>query len=197
MMFESANFLLKKNLTGTVNHLDLLVERYLRAKNTLETKIEEDSLADFALYLTDEGAGTRRCLFDVNRLPSTCLSHLLGRSAYSKAKLRFQDLDSVSNPSSDTNSYVEFKHNLSQCVGQLLFFFDDDNGTKCVIMGFCICKTLSCSLNCPLNVVSYYEVKPSDHVFEIELCAITSKLMRIDVLKKTYLTPVLLHFEHD
>ena len=33
MMFESANYILQSKFTGTVNHLQLLVERYIRNKD--------------------------------------------------------------------------------------------------------------------------------------------------------------------
>ena len=50
-MFESANNLLSKPFTGTVNHLELSIERYVRRKNLLSTKLKNDNLVDFAQSL--------------------------------------------------------------------------------------------------------------------------------------------------
>ena len=51
MMFESANYLLQSKFTGTVNHLQLLVERYIRNKDSYRKEIGDNKLAEFASKL--------------------------------------------------------------------------------------------------------------------------------------------------
>ena len=51
MMFESANYLLQSKFTGTVNHLQLLVERYIRNKDSYRREIGDNKLAEFASKL--------------------------------------------------------------------------------------------------------------------------------------------------
>ena len=50
-MFESANNLLSKPFIGTVNHFDLIVERFLRRKMLLSSELKNDNLMDFSQKL--------------------------------------------------------------------------------------------------------------------------------------------------
>lgn len=71
MMFESANYLLKRPLTGTTNQLDILVRRYLRKKVLCAKEVLDDPLADFALKLTEKGESSNFHLGNgVHNLPS-------------------------------------------------------------------------------------------------------------------------------
>ena len=54
IMFESANHLLKTKLTGTVNHLRLLVERYVRNKTERDKVPDNDLLKDLCLSMRNE-----------------------------------------------------------------------------------------------------------------------------------------------
>ena len=54
IMFESANHLLKTKFTGTVNHLRLLVERYVRNKAERDKVPDNDLLKDLCLSMRNE-----------------------------------------------------------------------------------------------------------------------------------------------
>ena len=53
-MLESANHLLKAKLSGTVNHLRLIVEMYNRYKSVKRRKPVKDALHDLCLNLRKE-----------------------------------------------------------------------------------------------------------------------------------------------
>ena len=54
IMFDSANHLPKTTFTGTVNHLRLLVERYLRNKTERDKVPDNDLLKDLCLSMRNE-----------------------------------------------------------------------------------------------------------------------------------------------
>ena len=62
MMFKSANYLLKCKLTGTVNHLKLLIERYVRNKLSCQEVSRADRLQDLCFSLRKLKTFKRRCV---------------------------------------------------------------------------------------------------------------------------------------
>ena len=68
-MFESANNLLSKPLTGTVNRLELIIERYVRRKSLLSTKLKNDNLLDFSQWLGNTMKPKERPIVNHSVLP--------------------------------------------------------------------------------------------------------------------------------
>ena len=59
--FESTNYLWRSKLTGTVNHLQFLVERYIRNNYTYDRKIEDNN-AEFFSKLCVKMRFVKQCL---------------------------------------------------------------------------------------------------------------------------------------
>ena len=93
-MFESANNMLSKPFTGTVNHLDFIIERYIRRKKLLLSELINDDLFDFAESL---GCSTKlfaeRKVIEETALPIRFDSR--DPSLFSTMSLRTLNLDSL------------------------------------------------------------------------------------------------------
>ena len=118
MMFESANYLLQSKFTGTVNHLQLLVERYIRNKDSYRREIGDNKLAEFASKLRGKKRFFKQCLS--SGIPDDIRAE--GDVFYSNAKLSFFELDSLFHQSS-RNSDISYRSNGRLRYGQIRVFF--------------------------------------------------------------------------
>ena len=119
-MFESANNLLSKPFTGTVNHLELIIERYVRRKNLLSKKLKNDNLFDFTQSLGNttkpykERPIVNDSVLPVHIDPSdSCLR--------STMEVNYLRLDSLSH-STSSNAYVSFSFGTKVEFGEIVYF---------------------------------------------------------------------------
>ena len=117
MMFESANYLLQSKFTGTVNHLQLLVERCIRNKDSYRREIGDNKLAEFASKLRGKKRFFKQCLS--SGIPDDIRAE--GDVFYSNAKLSFFELDSLCHQLS-RNSYISYRSNGRLRYGQIRVF---------------------------------------------------------------------------
>ena len=119
-IFENANNLLRKPFTGTQNHLELMVERYVRQKSLLSTKLKNDNLFDFAHSLgkTTKPYKERPILNHSVLLVHIYPSYYCLRSIMEVNYLR---LDSLSY-STSSNVYVSFSVGTKVEFGKIVYF---------------------------------------------------------------------------
>ena len=102
IMFESANYLLRCKFTGTVNHLKVLVERYIRNKESHRESPRKDTLLDLCLQFRDKKKFKRHA---VQEIPPDLQN--LSAQFYSSQKFENFSIDSESSFPSK-NSFVSF-----------------------------------------------------------------------------------------
>ena len=194
-MFESANNMLSKPFTGTVNHLDLIIERYIRRKKLLLSELINDDLFDFAESL---GCSTKvfaeHKVIDETALPI----HFDSRdpSLFSTMSLRTLNLDSLTY-STNNNAYVSFMQSALQQYGEIVVFQKSDIVT-CLVNVFRVVKRFShkyCTEK--TEILSFVEVEYAGYQKEISITDILNKLFRIDLAHRVFLSVIVDHFDHD
>ena len=194
-MFKSANNLLSKPFTGTVNHLELIIERYVRRKNLLSTKLKNDNLVDFAQSLGNttkpykERPIVNDSVLPVHIDPSdSCLR--------STMEVNYLRLDSLSY-STSSNAYVSFSVGTKVEFGEIVYFEKAEENI-CLVNLFTVKDFIALrgnSNNC--DELTYVVVEYRGCQKEIFLHDIKNKLIPLDVKGKIFLSLLIDHFEHD
>ena len=192
IMFESANYLLKCKFTGTVNHLRLLVERYVRNNMSSRKVPQKDPLYDLCFNLRKQKCFRRRSI-NLHQVPFD-LQHL-NAYFYSNQKLQNFHLDSQINTSSK-NSYVSFVSGNEKTVGQVRVFFVQDSQDYASIQIFNVVSHFwRAELIC--DVCSYYEVLECQNPKSVTSNSIFEKLQLVKLEDNLFLLPLVNVFEHD
>ena len=194
-MFESANHLLSRPFTGTVNHLDLITEQFLRRKKLLSTKLKKDNLVGFAQTLGNTSKEfIERRVVDETALPlhynpdDDCLR--------STMQVNCLKLDSLTY-STNANAYISFEDCSVLKFGEIVVFEKSEN-TTCLVNLFNVKQTIGVEKSsAPPDVISFVVVEYSGYQQEVFVNSIKNKLVRIDVDDKVCLSVLLDHFEHD
>ena len=105
VMFESANYLLKKTFSGSVNHMDLLVERYIRNKVSRRKRIADDSISHWVSSLRGKSHFERNYA-KLNPHLRMYLPPLAGK-IFVNTKTEFHTIE-ASNNESNVNSFVMY-----------------------------------------------------------------------------------------
>ena len=193
-MFESANNMLSKPFTGTVNHLDLIIERYIRRKKLLLTELRKDNLVHFANSLRTTKTFSEQKIVDTTSLPLHFDPNDV--SLFSTMSVRTLNLDSLSY-FTNNNAYVSFKQDFNEGFGEIVVFQKSDE-TTCLVNVFSVVNYFS-NKKCTeeTEVLCFVEVKYSGFQKRIPLNDVSNKLMRIDIDNKIFLSVLIDHFEHD
>ena len=192
MMFESANYLLKSKFTGTVNHLQLMIERYIRNKKNHRAEICTDSLFDLCHQLRRTSKSFKKSYVSPLTVPESLRSF---NSFSSNQKLNSWEITSILH-SSDRDSYVSFTEEGFEEYGQVHVFFVQD-GVDMVYIKKLETKTLYRCADARVRVISFVTVNFSDRYDAMPLASLSGKLLRVDVGEAVHLIPLLNVFEHD
>ena len=191
-MFESANYLLRCKFTGTVCHLKVLVDRYLRNKNSCCENPRKDTLYDLCLSLRERKSFKQRAVC-LHEIPSDLKD--LSAQFYSTQKFENFTLDSISH-SSCRNSFISFVCDGEKKLCQIRLFFTIDKQDFASVVLYQIEKKHRPSQS-TADVYSFYEVRKLENVQTISQDAIIEKLLPLTVNEKLVLVPLVNIFEHD
>ena len=131
IMIESANYHLRCKFTGTVNHLKLLVERYVRNKALNRETPCYDQLHDLCFSFRKQKTFKRQHLA-AHEAPNDL--RFPNARFYTNLKLEYFVLDSEFH-SSAKNSYVSFVSGGDKRVGQVRVFFRSQYARTSVYSG--------------------------------------------------------------
>lgn len=197
-MFESANYLLKSSFTGTVRHLELVIERYLRRKDLIEKPVNTDALTDvISNLLGKKNSKYIAGAVDLTRIPESFKSSIGSRKLLGSQLCGELMLDSFYSQKGDKNSYVSFSSTRTRFFGQIQAFVEDDNAISCIVKLFRVNQSYKCPVMVKADLVSYVDVETSDELIELPIHKLDFKCLKIVKTPKTYLVPILRHFEHD
>ena len=182
MMFESANYLFRTKFTGTVNHLRLIVERYLRNKADRRRLPEKDALESFRLELRREKTE------EVQKDSNTSGKLFFEKFRYKTFTLRASKYENA-------NSFISFMHNNLVSYGIVCSFYKLFGANYAVVQRLKVNSSGKPSLS-SVDAVSL-EVTETAEELEIDTCAIIQKLMKIRLTAKTFIVPLIEMFEHD
>lgn len=197
-MFESANYLLKCPFTGTVNHLELIVERYLRRKTLINQTFDKDGLSTMLSKLLGKKDGayfTSR--IDVTKVPEEYLAPEYFGKLFSTRNYNDLKLDSLCNPGGHKNSYVSFTINQTRYFGQMAVFVQEDHVINCIVQIYKVKRIYRCPVATKTELLSFVVVEHTDKLLEIPIQKIEFKLLKILKGNECFLVPILRHFEHD
>ena len=196
-MFESANRLLIAPLTGTVNHCQLMVCRFLRAKLVSKMEVEDDSLSSMIKGIREptkfdesfsftEGQETQNFKSKFPEAQLFCriyYTHFLGSVSYGRG--------------SNADNFVAAVFDDDIFVGEILFFYRDPT-TGCLVRKFEIVKKIKLvETDIKLEVPFGFIVGKEIENIEIPLNAIRCKLFRFVFQDSVYLISMLKHYEHN
>ena len=143
--FQSAHHSLVSTFTGSVNHLRLLVERYLVKKSVLGSNIENDALFD----LTSELISGRKKFTHGHLRNTDVVGELCNRapSVTAKEMLHGVVFDSASDTKSSSNSHIMFFFQLVpiSSFGQVIAFFDVGGRRFSLVELYSIEKSFECT----------------------------------------------------
>ena len=122
IMYESANYLLRCKFTGTVCHLKVLVDRYIRKKNSCRENPRKDTLYDLCLSLR-ERKSFKQLAVCLHEFPSDLKD--LSAQFNSTQKIENFTLDYLSH-SSCRNSFIYFVCNSEKKLCRIRLFFTID-----------------------------------------------------------------------
>ena len=192
MPFEAANFSFKRNFTGTVNHLCLQADRYLKKKEGLRKKPKKDSLFKFCNKLQKRKSFKKRYL--TNDGLSTKYKTEASATFYCNQQFSFFEIVSANNKT-DKNSFISY-HCQKKRFGQVEIFFEDSESEKAVVReykskGFCRPTVYD------LPIFLYLELKKTDNIKIIRQNQIEEKLIKIEFENQLFVVPIINCFEHD
>ena len=196
-MFESANRLLIAPLTGTVNHCQLMVCRFLRAKLVSKMEVEDDSMSSMIKVIREptkfdenfsftEGQETQNFKSKFPEAKLFCriyYTHFLGSVSYGRG--------------SNADNFIAAVFDDNIFVGKILFFYRNQT-TGCVVLKFEIVKKIKLvETDIKLEVPFGFIVGKDIENIEIPLNAIKCKLFRFVFQDSVYLISMLKHYEHN
>ena len=194
-MFESANRLLIAPLTGTVNHCQLIVQRFIRAKLIQKMEIENDCLSAMMVKF---GAPKE---FDDSYSIAETTEIKDFRVKYPDYRVFCRDrgeffLSSVAyGRGSSADRFVAIMQERI-LVGEILFFFEAPE--KMVLLRqFRILKKIRLSNELPNSMPYGFSVASTDEILEIPLCSVSHKFLCLNLKDETYFITLLKHFEHN
>ena len=178
-----------------MNYLELIIERYVRRKNLLSTKLKNDNLVDFAQSLEKttkpykERPIVNHSVLPVHIDPSDiCLR--------STMEVNYLRLDSLSY-STSSNAYVSFSVGTKVEFGKTVYIEKAEENIFLVNL-FTVKDYIALrgnSNNC--DELTYVVVEYRGCQKEIFLHDIKNKAIRVDVKGKIFLSLMIDHFEHD
>ena len=194
-MFESANRLLLAPLTGTVNHCELLVQRFIRAKLVLKMGIENDCLSSLLenfreskefddSYSLSETEEVRNFRQNYPEFRVFCKNHEnlnLSSAAYGRG--------------SSADCFVA-THRENLIIGEILFFFARPE-KMVMLKQFKILKKIKLNPGIP-DVMPYgFIVEETDEKVELPLSSVSTKFLRFEFKSELYFITLMQHFEHN
>ena len=194
--FESAHHLLSVKFTGSVNHLELLIERYTRSKELSRVATDNCPLTTFC----NEILKMKTRFEPKYRMVSSDLMKKYQERGFDvSARLKIGKIifESKSYMPSQATSFVEFQSKDKLRVGQIQFFYKAFGIDHCFIREFDISANNSHSQIVPLVEPLVFSRNTELEVESVEVKDIKSTLMRLDFNKKTHFVRVLSHFHHD
>ena len=125
MMFESANHLLSSKFTGTVNHLSVLVERYLRNKAARRERIATDPLTSFCEKLQGLKSYKRKFLN-----PELVPEEVRKPERVFYRNQQFRNFEVEGHPN-EKDCFVSIRHNSKIICGKIRFFSKKERKIFC------------------------------------------------------------------
>ena len=165
MMFESANYLLRTKFTGTVNHLRLIVECYLRNKADRRRLPEKDALESFCLELRREKTDE-----EVQKDSNTSGKLFFEKFRYKTFTLRTSKYENA-------NSFISFMQDNLVSYGIVRSFYKLSGANYAVVQRLKVNSSGKPSLS-SVDVVSFLEVTQTAEELKTDTCAIIQKLIQ-------------------
>lgn len=195
-MFESANYLLKSSFTGTVCHLELIVERYIRRKELLKETVKKDALSDVINAIMKKNRNPLNAAVDHSKIPAEYRDGSCDRF-FAVHATGIMELDSCCSSRGERNSVVSFRDNRRRFFGEIIVFMEKSSVVLCLVRLMKVKKLYRCHILLKTSPLSYVIVDKTDKLLEVPIDAIDFKLLRIDYAGELFLTPIMNHFEHD
>ena len=158
IMFESANHLLKTKFTGTVNHLRLLVERYLRNKAQRKETPANDLLKDLCYSFRKETVFAERQIIKEESSTRKILFH----------RMRFKTNNLQTIQSKRENSFISFNADRDIKYGMIEQFFSKSGSRFATVNVLKLIKARKPKQS-PLNFFSFLEVEVGDEKCTIDV----------------------------
>ena len=191
MMFESANHLLSSKFTGTVNHLQLLVERYRKNKESRLELILKDPLTSFC----EKMKGSR--LYKRKVLPTILAPEELRKpERVFYQNIQFKSFEIRCHPN-EKDCYVAVCFHGDLLCGKVRVFFSEDNTDFLSMEVYNTLTSTTSSLGSDCGLFSYHIVEESGKFVTVNEKLVTEKLFRIDCPNCVYLIPFINAFEHN
>jgi len=194
VMFESANYLLKKTFSGSVNHMDLLVERYIRNKVSRRKRIACDSISHWVCSLRGKTQFDRK-YEELNPHLRKYLPSFTGKF-FVNTKTEFHTIE-ASNNESNVNSFVTVCSDEELIAGEVLIFFESSPEDQLLLRVYRCKKIYRCIDASEDLPAAFFEARATEDVRQYSVSQIDEKLVKIRVDEKIYFVPLLKHFEHD
>lgn len=197
-MFESANHFLALPFTGTVNHCELLVSRYIRRLSLHSTVVKEDRIGQLTKSFLgetcqdlDDSYGLRESEvmqdFKINHPEFRLFSRLiydwhLESEAYSRG--------------SGANIFILFtRQDGDEGIGKISFFAE--NRQKFCYVQFIEIEKVIYLTEAPEFGAFGYVGTPTQSFALIKMNSVCKKLLRFDFDNKVFFIVIMKHFEHD
>lgn len=202
--FESANGLLSKALTGTVNFDKLIVERYLRIHSCLSSEVLQDGIEDLTKRFcgVNMNSDWRKYIRLTDAVKKANIDY---PTAKISSHLQFGHLQYDSccysrfSTSRDVpNSYIKFMDaNSLTRLGQIEVFVEDNGMKMCIVRIFDTVDSIRCPILGASTPKYFNQVISSRSSVTVNLSSICAKLLRIDTNGETWLVELSKHFEHN
>ena len=193
--FESAHHSLVSTFTGSVNHLRLLVERYLTKKSLLSSKIDNDGLFDLTTELV---RGRKK--FGYGHLKESATVRELSLRASSVSAREIVNgvaYDSASDTKSDRNSFISYSSDCSGKLwfGQIIAFFRLDGRRFCLVERYIVEKAFTCP-EADLACAFFRVAKPEERI-DVPCDAIFAKMIAFFTDQEKFFVKLSPHFDHN
>ena len=195
-MFESANHRVICPLTGTVNHCQLLVTRYLRNKLIEKLKVENDCLATFVH--SDKKKFDETFSMKETEASRSFASVNPNCQIFGRLHKKFYFTSSVYSKARKADQFVAIK--LDEIViGELQFFYENDSGRAICLKVYKILRRLRLlkERGSQSNTIFGYIAEETEKLIHVPLSTIACKLFPIEFQETLYFVTMLQHFEHD
>ena len=194
--FESAHHSLVSAFTGSVNHLRLLVERYLVKKSLLRTNLENDALFN----LTSELISGRKKIGQGHLKDTVDVRELCGRASSVSAREVLNGLafDSASDTKSNSNSFITFSPiGADQLIfGQVIAFFRRGRRKFCLVELYAVQKSFKCPGGDRLPC-AFDHGKTTNERIDLPCERILGKLIVFSFEHQNILIKLSSHFDHN
>ena len=193
--FESAHHILAVKFTGSVNHLELLVERYSRCKRLFRTEFKDPLLGSF-FERTLNTESQIDCQHRMISMPLMKQFKERGFKLKARTKVGRLVYESESYELSQNASYVEFQFEGKVSIGRILFFYEKNGRNRCLIEKL-ECVELAIPGNCrDMNAFVFVFVK-TGAIRDLDLACLKGLFLRMSFQDKIYFVRLLHHFHHN